>query len=130
MLFTLLWAIFFELPITRTFFWFPLKVRVIRSRLYLLNLEMSQLFSFQIFWEFDFLRKWRNQYPTRESVRYRAGHEIVRLTTMRLGKSDVHIMPINLLMLGAKSLNYLNRCHLLESFFSVDFSCCIIIIPG
>ena len=32
--FTLLSAIFFELPITRTFFRFPLKVRVIGSRLY------------------------------------------------------------------------------------------------
>ena len=29
--FTLLLAIFFELPVTRTFFRFPLKVRVIRS---------------------------------------------------------------------------------------------------
>ena len=33
--FTLLSAIFFELPITRTFFRFPLKVRVIGSRLYI-----------------------------------------------------------------------------------------------
>ena len=37
--FSLLPAIFFELPITPTFFRFPLKVRVIGSRLYLLNFQ-------------------------------------------------------------------------------------------
>ena len=38
--FTLLWDIFFELPITRTFFRFPLKVRVIGSRLYNVNVRI------------------------------------------------------------------------------------------
>ena len=39
--FTLLSAIFFELPITRTYFRFPLMVRVIGSRLYVLRHDVK-----------------------------------------------------------------------------------------
>ena len=39
--FTLLSAIFLEVPITRTFFRFPLKVRVIGSRLYMFLCKLN-----------------------------------------------------------------------------------------